>query len=101
MYFIGFLAWSGMLLTPRAPSTAVERARWLRLAPLEPFNASFEELLDGPFAFVFPRGVRGDLDPAGDAPDIVEVRDITGEALVGVEAFVGNEAEVSASTVPV
>src|SRR5207244_6205396 len=77
------------------------RGGWLRLAPGELLCASFEEFLDGPEIVAFTRGVRGNADLPFLAPDIVEIRYIAGETLVTVEAFVGDEAEVSATTVPI
>src|SRR5712671_2294699 len=49
---------------------------WLRLAPGELPDGSFEEFLDGPDVVALTRGVRGDLDLPVRGPDVVEVGDI-------------------------
>src|SRR5262245_1076608 len=84
-----------MLLTPRAPSTAAEGAWWLRLAPGELFQGALEELLDGPDVIAHVCRVRPDPQLSILAADVVEVRDVGGEALVGVGAFEGDEADTS------
>jgi hypothetical protein len=74
---------------------------WLRLAPGELLDASFEQFLDGPDVVALTRGVRGDLDLPVRGPDVVEVGDIAGETLVTVEPFIRNKADTSATTIAV
>src|SRR5579863_6775404 len=87
-----------MPLTPRAPSTAVERASCGRLGlPAgELLRRAFKDLRDRPLAVAFRRGVCGDAQFPFDAANVVEVGDVAGEALVGVGAFEGDEADAAA-----